>query len=433
MSDSGNRVQRRLPSHPSSAGEARRMVRRLLSHAGREDLVEPAQLLVSEVVTNALVHSGTPIDVSMAADDKGVLVEIGDGSKHIPRPRGYAPTASTGRGLALLERTADAWGVVPGIRGKTVWFQLSSGNGDRGQHGHTPAAEPTTPENPDGLLAVELLNVPLLLHAAWQQHAEAVLREYLLASMDTDPDTDPFTVQARATDALALLAEHIPEPDVGAAPDQIMSNAAGPNVSSPRVEVRVPHASVPNFKVLDTILDTAHGMCRHGDLLVSVVQPELQALRRWMCEQVISQAAGDDPAPWPPPEVLDPPSRAELGWDPAAVSGSADARVAADDTDLIVAVSPGAVRLLGYDDPVQIVGQRLVNIIPDRFRQAHLAGFTLHLLTGRSPLLSRPVAVPVLRRDGTETTIELSVEAQRVGTGRVVFLATMREHADHTP
>jgi PAS domain S-box-containing protein len=274
--------------------------------------------------------------------------------------------------------------------------------------------------------------VPLLLHAAWQQHAEAVLREYLLASMDADPDSDPFTLQAMATDALALLAEHVPQPDVGIEPGQIMSNAAGPNVSSPRVEVRMTRGSVPHFKVLDTIMDTAHGMCQHSDLLVPVVQPELRALRRWMCGQVLSQAAGDDPAPWPPPGALDPPSRADLGWDTAAVSDSVDAMVAADDTDLIVAVSPGAVRLLGYDNPEQLVGQRLVNIIPGRYRQAHLAGFTLHLLTGRSPLLAGPVTVPALRRDGTEARVELSVETHHVGTGRVVFLATMRGHAEHS-
>src|SRR5262245_48630521 len=75
VGDRGTQVRRRLPSHPSSAGEARRMVRRLLTDAGRRDLLEPASLLVSEVVTNALVHSGTSIDVSMALREDGVLVE----------------------------------------------------------------------------------------------------------------------------------------------------------------------------------------------------------------------------------------------------------------------------------------------------------------------------------------------------------------------
>ncbi len=435
MSHSGNRVRRQLPSHPSSAGEARRMVRRVLSEAGRDDLLEPAQLLVSEVVTNALVHSGTPIDVSMAADDHGVLVEVGDGSRHVPRPRHYAPTASTGRGLALLDQTADAWGVVPGVRGKTVWFQLSAGDddGDRNGQDHdsdrSAAAEPL--ESGDETVVVELLNVPLLLHAAWQQHAEAVLREYLLARMDAERDTDPFAVHATATDALALLAEHIPEPAVGVQPDEVMSNAVGPGISSTQVQLKVPRTSVESFRLLDATMRTAHDMCECGELLVAVVQPELRALRHWLCQQVLAQADGAAAAPWPPPEELQPPTRGELGWEAAAITQSPLAMVAADDVDVIVAVSPSAVRLLGYDAPEQLVGQRLVKIIPQRYRQAHLAGFTLHLLTGRGPLLSQPVTVPALRRDGSETTIRLSIQADHLASGRSVFVATMQEHVEH--
>jgi PAS domain S-box-containing protein len=444
MSDSGNRMRRRLPSHPSSAGEARRMVRRLLREAGRDDLLEPAQLLVSEVVTNALVHSGTAIDVSMAADDDGVLVEVGDGSKHVPRLRAYAPTASTGRGLALLDQTADAWGVVPGVRGKTVWFQLSSADEpatsapappfaepDRGAGGQTATPPQPAPSPRDDTVTVELLNVPLLLHTAWQQHAEAVLREYLLASMDPSSDTDPLAVHAMATDALAVLAEHIPGPAVGIEPDEVMDNAVGPNVSSPRVELKVPRSSVPHFRVLDAALDAAQQMCERGELLVPVVQPELRAMRRWMCEQVLDQAAGAAPASWPPREVLKPPSRGELDWESELVTDSALAMVAADDTDVIVAVSPSAVRLLGYATSQHLVGRRLIEIIPRRLRQAHLAGFTLHLLTGRGPLLSRPVKVPALRRDGSETTVDLTIEAHNAPSGRCVFVATMRPADGH--
>ena len=51
--------------------------------------------------------------------------------------------------------------------------------------------------------------MPLLLHAAWQEHAEALLREYLLASLDSDGD-DPIQMHADATDAIAVLEEHVP-------------------------------------------------------------------------------------------------------------------------------------------------------------------------------------------------------------------------------
>jgi PAS domain S-box-containing protein len=412
------------------------MVERLLTDAGRDDLVEPAQLLVSEVVTNALVHSGTQIDVRMALADDGVLVEVGDGSQHLPIRRNYAPTASTGRGLALLEQTATSWGVVPGIHGKTVWFQLSAtgGNGAPAPGTASWAAAPVQ-DGGETTVRVELLNVPLLLHAAWQQHVEAVLREYLLATLDLDAaegtaQPDPLAVHAIAVDALSVLEQHIPRPHLRGDPDQLMATAVEPHVSSPRVEVLVPATSVPNFTALDETLEAAIGMGAEGLLLAPPVQPELVELRRWLCAEVSGQAAGASPVRWPPADIFPAPARRELRWDPSEVTGSTDAVIAADDTDVIVAASDRCVAMLGYDGADDLVGRRLVSIIPRRYRQAHLAGFTLHQLTGRGPLLHRAVRVPALRRDRSETDVELSVRVHPLEQGRSLFVATLREPDD---
>jgi len=414
------------------------MVSRVLSEAGHDDLLEAAQLLVSEVVTNALVHSGTSIDVSMSADEQGVLVEVGDGSQHVPRPRNYAATSITGRGVALLDRTADDWGVVRGIRGKTVWFVLSAENA-RAQgtepeltvNGLAPENVGETAPPEDEHVVVELLNVPLLLHSAWQQHAEALLREHLLAHIDDDTGGGPFVEHAMAVDALALLAENIPTPDVTANLDELMAEASDPRISMPRLELTIPRHSVEHFDVLDGLMNGAQDMAQSGQLLVPVVQPELRMMRQWLCHQVLGQAAGNDPATWPPSAVMAPPARYALDWDASVVADSAVPTVAADDTDLIVAVSASAVRLLGYERAEDLLGQRLIRIIPSRYRQAHLAGFTLHLLTGRGPLLTKEVNVPVLCRDGSERTIRLGVDARRVASRRTVFVATMRDVDEH--
>jgi PAS domain S-box-containing protein len=107
------------------------------------------------------------------------------------------------------------------------------------------------------------------------------------------------------------------------------------------------------------------------------------------------------------------------------VTRSAEALVAADDTNGIVATSRAAAALLGYDDPGELVGRRLVSIIPDRVRQAHVAGFTLHLLNGRAALLGKPVDVPLLRRDGSETTARMTITSIRTAEGRAVFVASL--------
>ncbi|MGH3367314.1 MAG: ATP-binding protein [Nocardioidaceae bacterium] len=138
------RTVRRLPPHPASVGEARRTVRRLLAEHGPADLLEQGQLLISELVTHALVHSCTPIDLALVLTEDSLRVEVGDGSHQHPRPRPVASTTRSGAGLTVVAETADAWGVLPSIRGQTVWFLLVSGNPAAGPQTHvdTGAATP---------------------------------------------------------------------------------------------------------------------------------------------------------------------------------------------------------------------------------------------------------------------------------------------------
>jgi PAS domain S-box-containing protein len=89
----------------------------------------------------------------------------------------------------------------------------------------------------------------------------------------------------------------------------------------------------------------------------------------------------------------------------------------------VVAVSPATLALLGFQDADELVGRRVITIIPPRFRQAHIAGTTLHVVNGRSPLLGVRVTVPVLLADGSERMVELLIEPRRQATGRKVFIA----------
>lgn len=421
-------VERRLPPQPSSVGEARHLVRDLLVAAERDDLIESAALLVSEVVTNALLHAGTPVDVRATLDEDGLRVEVGDGSPHLPVRRRYATTAGTGRGMMMIEHLVDEWGVSRHQHGKTVWFRLASREGGEPRPGEGYEDVARESEHSSETVTVELRNMPLLLHAAWQEHAEALLRELLLESLDSpDPVVrNPIQTHAEATDAIAILEEHVPR--VGVAMDlaELMVGATEPNLSVPRLPVPVPHASVPHFETLDGAIEAALGLTRRGESLTPPTQPEIQAFRRWLCRQVTSQAAGADPVPWSVEGGAPPQPRYALEWDATEVSSASTGRIAADEANRILAVSPAALEILGYDDPGQLVGRRLVAIIPERYRQAHIAGFTLYLLVGRKPLLGRQVTVPALRRDGSEVQVEMLVEAAPAGKGRAVFLADLR-------
>ena len=400
------------------------MIRELLAGSDRDDLVETAVLLVSEVVTNALLHAGTPIDVAARLDADGLHVEVGDGSLHLPVRRHYATTSGTGRGLLMLEQMVDDWGVSRHTRGKTVWFRLDAGDHETGLPVERLAADPQGPGTAE-MVAVELRNVPLLLHAAWQEHAEALLREFLLASLDDEGDIDPIQMHAEATDAIAILEEHIPRMDVDVEADRLMQGATEPNVSVTRLVVPVPVTSVPHFRTLDRTITAALELARRGITLTPPTQPEIQVFRRWLCHQVVDQAAGAPPVPWSVEGEAPAQPKYELDWDLEGVATSVTGQIAADEANRILAVSPPVLELLGYDDPLQLVGRRLVAIIPERFRQAHVAGFTMFLLSGRRPLLGRSVRVPALRRDGSEVMVDLLVDVHTAGEGQRLFLAEM--------
>jgi PAS domain S-box-containing protein len=154
----------------------------------------------------------------------------------------------------------------------------------------------------------------------------------------------------------------------------------------------------------------------------------MRELRRWICREVREQSSSEAaPRPWwpvtadePPPEALEP-----LAWDPARVTTSSRALVAVDDANRVVAVSPAALHLLRYDDAAELVGRRLLQIVPERYHQAHVAGFTLHLTNGRAPLVGKRVTVPVRCRDGEECVVGLVVTAEGLPRGRRVFTAEL--------
>jgi len=409
-----------LPPDATSAGRARRLIRAALEGNNNEDTLDSAQLAVSEIVTNALVHAGTPMRLRILVAEGALRVELADGSSRLPSQRHFGATAPTGRGLLLVEELVSRWGAHRTVDGKIVWFEISE---RAGVNGLSPAPTAVVADDDDAALVVELHHVPLLMHQAWQEHAAALLRELMLVRLDTG--VSALEDHAGASEALSLLLEQIPATDVGLDPDTVMENATEPGVSLQRLLIEIPRTSLWSFALLDTMLDDALRLAKEDQLLSPPSQPEIQAMRVWICDQVRRQAIGGLASVWPSmATALPPPDRLPLlGWDPGEVLDSSHAVLAADDANRIIAVSPAALALLGYDDDSPLVGRRLVAIIPERFHQAHIAGFTLHLVNGRSPLLGQRITVPALRRDGTEIEVGLLIESRAMPEGRFLFTA----------
>ncbi|WP_329366806.1 SpoIIE family protein phosphatase [Streptomyces sp. NBC_00669] len=115
-------------SDPGQIRSAREDIRSLLHDWTSPDQFESAVLLVSELITNVLVH--TDDDAVLIAEVIGMpgtrrlRVEVADRSDDMPHPRSPGELASSGRGLFLIEELADAWGVEPRGDGKSIWFDL---------------------------------------------------------------------------------------------------------------------------------------------------------------------------------------------------------------------------------------------------------------------------------------------------------------------
>jgi anti-sigma regulatory factor (Ser/Thr protein kinase) len=119
-----------LPADRSAPARARRFLRETLSAWGLDgDLVEDGELLVSELVTNAVLHARSPSSVQLERRGSHLWVAVRDESAMTPRIRDYGPEAVTGRGLLLVDRIAQRWGVEHDSGGKYVWFEIELSNG----------------------------------------------------------------------------------------------------------------------------------------------------------------------------------------------------------------------------------------------------------------------------------------------------------------
>ncbi|MFE9421657.1 ATP-binding protein [Kitasatospora sp. NPDC006697] len=113
------------PADLAALAPLRARLRAALADWGLAELADTAELLASELVTNALLHTGAGAVLDAAPTGAGgLLVEVRDEGGGLPAPRSADADATSGRGLLLVEALADRWGVRLRADGKTAWFEL---------------------------------------------------------------------------------------------------------------------------------------------------------------------------------------------------------------------------------------------------------------------------------------------------------------------
>ena len=405
-----------LPADPASVGRARRLVATAIAATGHDELVDLATLLVSEVVTNSVLHAGTEMRLTCRSSGAGIRVEVFDRSSLVPSVRHYDADATTGRGLGLVSALATSWGVDCEDDGKTLWFELDVGSaGGEGSPWSEPVIQSPPPEP---ALEVQLCGASPPLVQATIEHGDALLRELALLALGGQlDDALPQGWQLPQFDVSQILA-------AAEAATAAMQAKADLNVGLP---AGADAAATERLR----LVDHADTLAREGRLLCAPALPEVAVCRHWLYSQIAEQAAGFAPQAWELPEPLEP-ARSAAGL-PAdeleRLRRATAATVVADDANRIIFVNQAAGELLGWA-PEALVGQRLTVLIPPELREAHLAGFSRLQVTGQPRILGVTVLVPALRRDGWCVEVALTIERLAGCGGRSAFRAVLAQTAD---
>lgn len=426
-----------LEATPASASAARRLVRQTLAECEREQWCDAAELAVSELVTNGVLHAHTVLTLVVQCSPEGLRVEVRDTNPLLPAQRQYSDEATTGRGMVLVAAVTSSYGVDEiATGGKAVWFAIAAQEAEPDPEDLLNAwgddedlgAAPMAPGQ-----SVTLAGLPPTLWLAAAQHHDGLLRELALYRHGQDQSVDDLAAADRARFAIraalerslaeARLAGHVrnPLPDNHPA---VLDHV--PDLLDLDVQV-LGDDPASDFAVLQDVLDEAERLAGSGQLLARPGLPEVVALRDWAAESVIAQLTGQAPAPWPGAAAerfaqhRDEDAR-QLDWDASPVRDADRGAVAADEANRILAISRPLADVLGWE-PDELVGRRVVAIVPPQFREAHVAGFTRHLTTGEAHALNVRLNLPVLRSDATEVDCEFFIEAHRSSSGRAVYIA----------
>ena len=246
---------------------------------------------------------------------------------------------------------------------------------------------------------------------AFEEQSEALLREYSLFALGSDPGVlDEIATARQARESV-----------IGAMESELAGGPEEPAQLDLQLVVGQ-HVSPRHFKALQELLNEATRLATAGELLALAPLPEIVSVRNWICEQVVVQSAGSQPTAWNPDDIALDVNTPLAQWPEISVLPDDVAWVAGDDHNRIIGASPAACEMLGWQHSA-LVGQRIVKVIPPELREAHVAGFTQALVSGTFRILDQPVDVAAWTQDGVAVPVTLTLQRHRAQRGRSVFVA----------
>jgi len=303
--------------------------------------VETARLLVSEVVTNAVLHAQTELLLTLDRDDTSINVKVADSSPLLPVMQTHGTDAGTGRGLKVLDKMASRWGTYRTEEGKIVWFEISTTGPDgdvRPDQVPSPRGSLDGPNSGDAKELRQLSAPPRqaqsdqprerqteelqdprrarpggveddpdrsLFHFKWSglplsqlektaQHYDAVLREFHLVL-----EREPLARAAVPGQLLALMDELTKSGQLISSVEQDLERGRMSGSDFVDVAFDLPQEIGPLALRLDSLLDEADAYCAAGVELLSLEpDSDIVTLRKWLIGEIADQAEGRQPVAW---------------------------------------------------------------------------------------------------------------------------------------
>jgi anti-sigma regulatory factor (Ser/Thr protein kinase) len=292
----------RLEPDPRSVREARSWVREILLSLERDDLVDSAELAVSELVTNAVLHGTPPITVSVRGTRHHPRIEVHDQSARPPEVNpGITDEenllSTIGRGIGIVAWYSSRWGADLSETGKTVWCEPCKepniGTEVAGDlFDFSQAVESRLAQAQDApLLDVRLLDLPVQVFADFRRRYEELRRELRLLALAHGED---YPVAYELSE-LSLQVEQERRQARGVARLDEAIRAGSDRVD---LSYRVPASAPATMRRLLELLEAADRFCRQERMLSVAATAQQLALQRWYLGEFVRQGAGEDPLPW---------------------------------------------------------------------------------------------------------------------------------------
>jgi anti-sigma regulatory factor (Ser/Thr protein kinase) len=278
--------------------DARRWVVETCRDIGRPDLAECAELGVSELVTNALLHATAPLTVRVRGTREHPRVEVRDGSRDLPLMPGAEVRdeddllLTFGRGLSIVARCSTAWGVEVEDDGKIVWFVPATHSNEVMVEGVVTGAAPPPPREPSpDEMRIDIRGVPLRAFVEFQRHYRELRREVRLLALAHEAE---YPLAKDLADLFGQLETDLRE---GIGADQI-DRALQSGAANADLRVAMPRATAATIGRFIEMLEMADAFCRGERLLSLARTPDQQRFQRWFLGEFVRQEKGEPPLAW---------------------------------------------------------------------------------------------------------------------------------------